>query len=211
MMASSSSSSSWPTEYDVFLSFRGEDTRSTFTSTLNGVLRRRNIKVFIDDELNRGDEISSSLLNAIEESIIAVVVFSKSYASSRWCLEELVKIIECKKTYRQIVLPVFYRVDPSHVRNQIGTFGDGFAELVERFRDKEQRWRNALTEVSNLSGYTSTEAMYFSTLSILVVLDQFIFYFFFLICEVYKVYIYFIKLMKIFHFKPNRKYMISTF
>ncbi|XP_031278127.1 disease resistance-like protein DSC1 [Pistacia vera] len=145
-------------KYDVFISFRGEDTRNNFTSFLYGALYKSNITVFIDNELNRGDEISPSLMNAIEESNISVIIFSEGYASSSWCLKELVKILECKKTYNQIVLPVFYHIDPSHVRNQTGTFGHGFATLVKHFKDKEltDRWRNALTEAANLSGYTAT-------------------------------------------------------
>ncbi|KAK9200316.1 hypothetical protein WN944_015513 [Citrus x changshan-huyou] len=98
---------------DLFLSFRGEDTRDNFTSHLYSALCRQNIQTFIDDQLNRGDEISESLVNAIEASAVSVIVFSEGYASSRWCLDELVKILECKKEYAQIVIPVFYRVDPS--------------------------------------------------------------------------------------------------
>ena len=116
-------------KYDVFVSFRGEDTRDNFTSHLYSALCRQNIQTFIDDQLNRGDEISESLVNAIEVSHISVIIFSESYASSRWCLDELVKILECKKEYAQIVIPVFYRVDPSDVRNQTGPLGFHFRSL----------------------------------------------------------------------------------
>ncbi|KAK9200304.1 hypothetical protein WN944_015501 [Citrus x changshan-huyou] len=95
------------------LNFGGEDTRDNFTSHLYSALCRQNIQTFIDDQLKRGDEISESLVNAIEASAISVIVFSESYPSSRWCLDELVKILDCKKEYAQIVIPVFYRVDPS--------------------------------------------------------------------------------------------------
>ncbi|XP_031273335.1 toll/interleukin-1 receptor-like protein [Pistacia vera] len=172
-MASSSSS---PTpsvikKYDVFINFRGKDTRYCFASTLHGLLLEKNIIVFFDDELEKGDEISSSLMNAIEESEISVVIFSERYASSRWCLEELVKIIECKQMHQQMVRPIFYHVDPSSVSNQTGTFGEEFAKLVksfnkekleklqmteEQFKDKIQTWKNALTTAANLAGYTAT-------------------------------------------------------
>ncbi|XP_052292458.1 disease resistance protein RUN1-like isoform X5 [Citrus sinensis] len=162
-MASSSSSSSHPyasltnpeIKYDVFLSFGGEDTRESFTSHLYSALSRETIETFIDDDLRRGDEISQSLLDAIEASSISIIIFSESYASSRWCLDELLKILECKKEYAQIVIPVFYRVDPSHVRKQTGNFGDSFLKLEERFPDKMQSWRNALTEAADLSGFDS--------------------------------------------------------
>ena len=107
--------------HDVFLSFRGIDTRSSFTSHLYASLLNSGIKVFMDnDSLQRGDRISTSLLRAIEQSQIVVVVFSRNYADSRWCLDELVKIMECYNTIGQVVLPVFYNVDPSKVRHQTG-------------------------------------------------------------------------------------------
>ncbi|KAH9782302.1 ADP-ribosyl cyclase/cyclic ADP-ribose hydrolase [Citrus sinensis] len=73
-MASSSRNNK---KYDVFVSFRGEDTRDNFTSHLYSALCRQNIQTFIDDQLNRGDEISESLVNAIEASAISVIVFSE--------------------------------------------------------------------------------------------------------------------------------------
>ncbi|KAH9778682.1 Disease resistance-like protein DSC1 [Citrus sinensis] len=142
-------------KYDVFLSFGGEDTRESFTSHLYSALSRETVETFIDDDLRRGDEISQSLLDAIEASSISIIIFSERYASSRWCLDELLKILECKKEYAQIVVPVFYRVDPSHVRKQTGNFGDSFLKLGERFPDKMQSWRNALTEAADLSGFDS--------------------------------------------------------
>ncbi|KAH9722183.1 ADP-ribosyl cyclase/cyclic ADP-ribose hydrolase [Citrus sinensis] len=163
MAASSSSSSSSRLnsqyKFDVFLSFRGEDTRYNFTSHLFAALSRKKIKTFIDEELQRGDEISPAILNAIIGSKILVTIFSKNYASSKWCLDELVKILECKNMNDQVVVPVFYHVDPSDVRKQTGSFGDAFSKLEQQFREmpeKVQLWRAVLTEASNLSGWDST-------------------------------------------------------
>ncbi|XP_044512061.1 disease resistance-like protein DSC1 [Mangifera indica] len=164
-MASSSSSPSPSSmfaqgKYNVFLSFRGEDTRANFTSHLYAALCQKQIQTFIDDDgLKRGDEISPALLKAIEESNISVIIFSKDYASSRWCLDELVKILECKKFKRQIVIPVFYNVNPSDVRHQTGSFKEAFVKHEEYFKgkiEKLQRFRTALTEASNLSGWSSS-------------------------------------------------------
>ncbi|RVW64939.1 TMV resistance protein N [Vitis vinifera] len=86
-------------KYDVFLSFRGEDTRNNFTAHLYDALHCKGINAFIDaDKLRIGEIISPALLSAIEGSRFSIVVLSENYASSRWCLEELVKILECKKT-----------------------------------------------------------------------------------------------------------------
>ncbi|PNX73969.1 disease resistance protein (TIR-NBS-LRR class) [Trifolium pratense] len=144
--------------YEVFLSFRGEDTRASFTSHLYASLQNNGIIVFKDDDsLQRGDHISTSLLQAIEASQIAVIVFSKNYADSRWCLDELVKIIKCHRTIGQIVLPVFYNVDPSEVRHQTGEFGKAFQNLLSRASSMEEdaslKWRDALREAAGLAGF----------------------------------------------------------
>ncbi|KAL9455262.1 hypothetical protein AB3S75_010637 [Citrus x aurantiifolia] len=94
-MGSALSSSSC--KYDVFINIRGGDTRDNFTSHLVAALRDRNVITFIDKEIRRGDEISTALSDAIEASKISVIIFSKDYASSKWCLNELVKILECKE------------------------------------------------------------------------------------------------------------------
>ncbi|XP_021912661.1 TMV resistance protein N-like [Carica papaya] len=140
---------------DVFLSFRGENTRENFTSHLNEALCRSKIDTFIDYKLRRGDEISSALLEAIRGSKLSLIVFSKDYADSRWCLEELVEILECKRTIGQIVIPVFYQVDPCDVCNQTGEFGDSFAKLESRFKDRMKRWRDALAEAADMSSSNS--------------------------------------------------------
>ncbi|KAJ6858349.1 disease resistance protein RUN1-like [Populus alba x Populus x berolinensis] len=143
--------------YDVFLSFRGEDTRKTFTDHLYTALVQAGIHTFRDDdELPRGEEISHHLLRTIQESKISIVVFSKGYASSRWCLNELVEILKCKnRKTGQIVLPIFYDIDPSYVRKQNGSFAEAFVKHEERFEEKlVKEWRKALEDAGNLSGWS---------------------------------------------------------
>jgi len=66
-----------PWRFDVFLSFRGKDTRMSFTDHLHAALIQKCIIVFRDDEkLEGGKDISEELLKAIEESLCAVVVIS---------------------------------------------------------------------------------------------------------------------------------------
>ena len=116
---------------------------------------KRGIRTFRDDKLKRGEEIASELFNVIERSRFSIVVFSKNYADSRWCLNELVKIMECRKEMGQVVLPIFYHVDPSHVRKQTASFGEAFDSYKEDTKEKKemvQRWRSALADAANLSG-----------------------------------------------------------
>ena len=120
--ASSSSFTHQPKNFDVFLSFRGQDTRCGFISHLYEALHLRGIHTFINDKLLRGEKISTELLKTIENSTISIIVFSENYALSTWCLDELAKIIECKKN-DQLVRPIFYKVDPSELCNQSGKFG----------------------------------------------------------------------------------------
>ncbi|KAG5564707.1 hypothetical protein RHGRI_000786 [Rhododendron griersonianum] len=143
--------------YDVFVSFRGADTRKNFTSHLFAALEDNGIRTFRDDkELERGEFISDGLLKAIEGSRMSLIVFSKDYAGSRWCLDELVRIMVCRETLKQIVLPIFYDVVPSDVRKQTGDLQEAFAKHEKRFREgsdgKVEKWRAALTEAANLSG-----------------------------------------------------------
>ncbi|KAL2967611.1 hypothetical protein AAZX31_16G185400 [Glycine max] len=160
-MSQQASSSSSPCisryTYDVFLSFRGEDTRFGFTGNLYSALSQRGIFTFIDDEaLQKGQEITPSLLRAIHESKMSIIIFSKNYASSTFCLDELVQILECYTKQNMWILPVFYDISPSHVRHQKGSYEEAFAvHEGGRFKDnieKVQKWRLALREAANLSG-----------------------------------------------------------
>ncbi|XP_039687946.1 disease resistance protein RUN1-like [Medicago truncatula] len=148
-----------PKKYDVFLSFRGEDIRRNFRSHLYDALIRKKIETFMDNnELQKGDEISAALIKAIEESHASIVIFSENYASSKWCLNELKKILECKKYMEQIVIPVFYNIDPANVRKQTGSYQQAFAKHkrdLKHNNDKLEKWKAALTDAANLVGWDS--------------------------------------------------------
>ncbi|MED6210672.1 hypothetical protein PIB30_066401 [Stylosanthes scabra] len=146
---------SW--KYHVFLSFRGEDTRTGFISHLYAALTRKGITTYKDYfNLRKGGFISHELLNAIEDSMFGVIVLSPNYASSTWCLDELSKILDCKNDLGQQIVPVFYGVEPSDVRYHKGTFGEAFKKHEQR-QDSEnlKRWRDALTQVASYSGWSS--------------------------------------------------------
>jgi hypothetical protein len=123
--------------------------------------------------LKGGHEISSSLIKAIEASKISIVVFSKKFAHSAWCLDELVTILKCKKMKNQQILPIFYKIEPSDVRHQKNSYERGMAKQVKRFGDdfeKLKKWRSALFEVASLSGitYKTGYVIYFQILCYIV-------------------------------------------
>jgi hypothetical protein len=132
---------------------------------------RIGIRTFRDDEeLQRGKTISTELRNVIRGTKISIVVFSKGYASSTWCLDELVEIVHGRNTTGHTLFPIFYHVDPSDVRKQTGTFAKAFVRYEERFQtdmERVQRWRVSLTEAANCSGWNllSLANGYYATVS----------------------------------------------
>ncbi|KAL3745148.1 hypothetical protein ACJRO7_014286, partial [Eucalyptus globulus] len=144
-------------DYEVFLSFRGEDTRKGFTDHLYHNLNHAGICVFRDDnELRVGEEIGLELLCSITKSKIAIPIISENYDSSKWCLRELVEMLKCKRSKGQIVLPIFYKVEPSQVRHPIGRLRDAInahKKIMDEMVMKE--WEEALKEVSFLKGWES--------------------------------------------------------
>ncbi|KDP21659.1 hypothetical protein JCGZ_03330 [Jatropha curcas] len=156
---SSSSNSSLRVEekYEVFLSFTGsEDSCINFTSHLYTVLSQKQLKTFMADSLNRGDELWLAVTEVIEESKLALIIFSKDYAPSSLCLDLLVKILDCKRGKGLIVLPVFNHVDPLDVGKLSGDFGEAIFNLEEQFKEEMNRvygWRAALEKVAYLSGW----------------------------------------------------------
>ncbi|KAL7205525.1 hypothetical protein ACSBR2_018458 [Camellia fascicularis] len=145
--------------------FRDEDTRKNFTDHLYTALVGAGLRTFRDDdEIERGENIKSELERAIKQSRSSVIVLSKDYASSGWCLDELVMIVEQRRTVGHVILRVFYDVDPSNVRKQSGTLAEAFERHEAKFRveiDERKRkqgmekmglWRKALGEVADLGG-----------------------------------------------------------
>lgn len=143
-------------KYDVFVSFKGSDVRKNFLSHVLEALSRKKIIVFSDKKLKTGDELSA-IQRAIEKSFISLVIFSQNFASSYWCLEEVLKMVECREKYGRILMPVFYQVEPSVVRHQNGSYRDAFAQHEKRYDPhKVLSWRSALKQSANISGFDSS-------------------------------------------------------
>ncbi|CAL8169774.1 unnamed protein product [Prunus armeniaca] len=146
-------------KYEVFLSFRGFDTGKGFTDNLYKALIHYGIHTFMDaEQLESGEPVSTELFKAAEESQISVIILSTNYATSAWCLNELVTMVELvENNESRLILPVFFGVTPSKARKQIGVhFEEGFAQHKKDFEGEPgevARWKKSLTAIANLSGY----------------------------------------------------------
>nr|VDC81382.1 unnamed protein product [Brassica rapa] len=161
VMASSSSSSYSSMDlirlYHVFLSFRGEDVRKGFLSHVLKEFQSKGIIVFIDNGIKRGESVGPVLVGAIRHSRVAVVLLSRNYASSSWCLNELVEIMKCREEVGQTVMTIFYQVDPSDVMKQTGDFGKAFDITCKgKTEELKKAWRQALQNVAGIAGYHSS-------------------------------------------------------
>ncbi|KAG7658590.1 AAA+ ATPase domain [Arabidopsis suecica] len=155
--SSSSSSISSPSpctwRYMTFTSFHGPDVRNTFLSHLRKQFNTNGITMFDDKRMERSQTLAPTLKQAIRESKIYIVLLSKNYASSSWCLDELLEILNCKEKRGQRVMTIFYGVNPSDVRKQTGEFGIAFNETCARKTEEERtKWSHALTCVGNITG-----------------------------------------------------------
>ncbi|XP_063940303.1 TMV resistance protein N-like, partial [Daucus carota subsp. sativus] len=151
--------------WDVFLSYRGPDTGPTFTAHLYKALNDHRIKTFKDDyKLRQGEVLPKALRTAIKESKIYIVVFSEDYASSTWCLDELVDIVSLHEKEERLIIPVFHHIDPSTVRHvsidkeeEESSIYDKALQLHAKgyYKNEEQRvksWLHALNVPAGISG-----------------------------------------------------------
>ena len=150
--ASSSTSIPHSYGYDVFLSFRGDHLYNTLVAY--GIR---------DEELQKGEEMTSNRVSQqLSKTLkIFIIILSENFDTSNWCLNELVKIVECTTTTddddKRSVIPVFYHVQPRDVGHLSGSFQDAFLNH-EKYANQEKKemikkWRIALEKVAKLSGY----------------------------------------------------------
>ncbi|KAF7849233.1 hypothetical protein BT93_L1058 [Corymbia citriodora subsp. variegata] len=145
------------TEYDVFLSFRGRDTRDNFTDCLYHRLKHVGLHVFLDnEELRVGKDIDGELSQALDKSRIYIPIFSQNYATSSWCLREIAYMEKCtsKSNRKKEILPIFYDVDPDDVKLKTELYKNAMRKHEEKFSlDELKRWEAALRKVAHLKGW----------------------------------------------------------
>ncbi|CAL9247718.1 unnamed protein product [Arabidopsis halleri] len=140
-------------KHHVFPSFHGADVRTTILSHIMETFRRKGIDTFIDNNIERSKSIGPELKEAIRGSKIAIVLLSKNYASSSWCLDELAEIMNCREVLGQIVMTIFYEVEPTDIKKQTGDFGKAFRKTCKgKTKEHIERWRKALQDVATIAG-----------------------------------------------------------
>ncbi|KAK4777977.1 hypothetical protein SAY87_018164 [Trapa incisa] len=145
--------------YDVFLSFRGSDTRQNFTAVLHDYMVMAGLRVFRDDdELDIGDKINT-ILEAINKSEICVPIFSETFAESKWCLLEVKRMVEFKKT----IVPIFYKVSVDDVKlkspryNTLFTRENTYKKFMQKHekkygKEEVDKWKDALKAATENKG-----------------------------------------------------------
>ena len=141
-----------PPQYQVFVNFRGDELRYNFVSHLTSALLRDGVNIFIDTNEEKGKSLNV-LFERIEESRIALALFSVRYTESKWCLNELLKMKECMDKGQLLIIPIFYKVQAYEVRFQRGRFGYLFNKLRHVDVDKKKQWSEALNSVADRIGF----------------------------------------------------------
>ncbi|CAL9241851.1 unnamed protein product [Arabidopsis halleri] len=137
----------------------GEELGNGFIAHLEVALERANINYFIYKHEQVGTKFQN-LSVRIEQSRVALMIFSKEYTTSVWCLDELVKIKECMDKGSLIGVPIFYKLKTSTVSNLQGYFGDNFRTLKRNNQQdlvRTQSWEEALTSTPQTVGMKLSE------------------------------------------------------
>uniref|UniRef100_A0A1J3JCU5 Disease resistance protein RPS4 n=1 Tax=Noccaea caerulescens TaxID=107243 RepID=A0A1J3JCU5_NOCCA len=143
-----------PQQHQVFINFRGEELRYSFVSYLVYGLRTAGINVFIDKDEQRGEDLAV-LFNRIEESKIALVVFSRRYMESKWCLDELVKIKECVDEHKLVAIPIFFKVRPCELQELLNQACENHVNVYETH--VHEKWKLALQCITSKMGLSLKE------------------------------------------------------
>jgi len=151
-LAFSSSYHQWMS--NVFPGIRVTDTSNAFTYLKSDLALRFIMPA--EKEQEKVMAIRSRLFEAIEESGLSVIIFSRDCASLPWCFDELVKIVGFMDEMRSdTIFPVSYDVEQSKIDDQTESYTIVFDKNEENFRgnvEKVQRWMDILSEVEISSG-----------------------------------------------------------
>ncbi len=142
-----------PGMFDVFLNHRGPDVKGGFASHLHQALKEARCRPFLDKEsLEKGQHGQKKIYEALGCASVHVAIFSKHYADSNYCLDELCAMLESEK----LIIPVFYDVSPNdlHCKLHNGPYTKAFRKIHGRRQAGEvKKWKDALRMAAQLSGF----------------------------------------------------------
>jgi len=140
--------------YHVFINHTGSEVKRTLASLIYHRLTfAHGLHVFLDkEEIHAGDTFPPVIQAAIQSASVHTCIFSKEYAESSWCLEELYQILRSHHDRHTKIIPVFYDVEPSDLRDiERGPYAKAFEEHRRLSKDID-KWKTALSETSLISG-----------------------------------------------------------
>ncbi|KFK28628.1 hypothetical protein AALP_AA7G024300 [Arabis alpina] len=149
-----------PSKHEVFISFEAKDMGNGFLSSVKEAFINKHVNVYVDEtELRSRDR--QYLSKVIEESIVALVIFSHRYTGSEWYLNELVQINERMSEVKLHVIPIFYKLDVENVKLLAGKFGFNLRETARNCGGcggnwrKINKWEEALESIPQKFGLSS--------------------------------------------------------
>lgn len=141
--------------------------KKTFASHLYRRLLLHGFRVFLDiQEMEEGESLTCQIQGAIRSASVHVAIFSPRYAESKWCLDELIFMLESKAP----IIPVFYGVKPAELRwtgSRHGVYAESLYNLEKKKTHEDklrydsntiEKWRKALCDVAEISGFDLQEA-----------------------------------------------------
>ncbi|KAK7400559.1 hypothetical protein VNO78_11769 [Psophocarpus tetragonolobus] len=146
-----------PVKYDVFISFRAKDT-SDFPEFFACALLKKSLRVYAHPELT-GNFVSHTVVEEIGKARVSVIIFSKSYLETPWCLDEVHNIMACRASYARTVIPIFYNIDRTSIQDAFSNF-----QLIKKVCEdngvlqlKAKAWSSNLAEAASLQGWELLE------------------------------------------------------
>nr|GEW36918.1 NB-ARC domains-containing protein [Tanacetum cinerariifolium] len=142
--------------YDVFVSYEGGDIIQSFVDHLFHDFKRKGIRAFKeDDHMRRGEERYPQVYRAIEQSRFPVVILSDGFASSPYCLRELVKIIEYKEKLQEKyeITIIYHNCKPEMVVKETENYEATFGKHEKLVKQDVSKWKEALIKAVSLPGW----------------------------------------------------------
>ena len=135
-------------EYDVFINHRGLEVKKTFVAHLYAALSSWGIRPFLDaEDIGYAVPVIEEIDKALKGACVHVAIFSKEYAESKYCLDELCAMLESKGR----IIPVYYDVEAGNLRKpEDGPYKEAFEKHRKLGRtEKIPIWKEALVKVAD--------------------------------------------------------------